>query len=133
VRELRVLKGKERQVDASINETFHTAMPGESGSYDARRRMEQRLAAVRSGGGANGLLGALQAVAAARGTVPGTTVQSLNFHDGMLELTLNAPDAASLDHLSQQLRNGGWQADLVGGSTVGSAYQGRVQIHAQGS
>ena len=62
----------------------------------------------------------------------GASVQSLNFHDGLLELTLNAPDAASLDHLSQQLRNGGWQADLIGGNTVGSAYQGRVQIHSQG-
>ncbi len=131
--ELKVLKGKEHQVDASISDTFHSAMPGESGSNDARRRMEQRLLALRSGGGANGLLGALQALASARGTVAGTTVQSLNFHDGLLELTLNAPDAASLDHLSQQLRNSGWQADLVGGSTVGSAYQGRVQIHAQGT
>jgi len=131
--ELRALKGKERQVDASISDTFHSAMPGESGSNDARRRMEQRLVALRSGGGANGLLGALQAVATARAAVAGTTVQSLNFHDGLLELTLNAPDAASLDHLSQQLRNSGWQADLVGGSTVGSAYQGRVQIHAQGT
>jgi general secretion pathway protein L len=131
--ELKALKGKERQVDASISDTFHSAMPGESGSNDARRRMEQRLLALRSGGGANGLLGALQAVATARGAVAGTTVQSLNFHDGLLELTLNAPDAASLDHLSQQLRNSGWQADLVGGSTVGSAYQGRVQIHAQGT
>ena len=131
--ELKALRSKERQVDASIRETFHSAMPGETSSNDARRRMEQRLAAVRSGGGATGLLGALQAVAAARGAVPGTTVQSLNFHDGLLELTLNAPDAASLDHLSQRLRSDGWQADLVGGSTVGSAYQGRVQIHAQGS
>ena len=106
-------------------------MQGETSTTDARRRMEQRLLAVRSGGG--GMLGALEAVARARGTAPGTSIQSLNFHDGLLELTFNAPDAASLDHLSQQLRNGGWQATLVGGSTVGSAYQGRVQIRAQGS
>jgi hypothetical protein len=45
-------------------------------------------------------------------------------------VTLNAPDAASLDHLSQQLRNTGWQAELVGGTTVGATYQGRVQIHS---
>ncbi len=130
--ELRVLKGKEHEVDASIRDTFHRALPSEPGTTDARRRMEQRLAAVRNGGGSSGLLGALQAVAQARGASAGTSVQSLNFHDGLLELTVNAPDAASLDHLSQQLRNGGWQANLVGGSTVGSAYQGRVQIHAQG-
>ena len=130
--ELRVLKAREHQVDASIRDTFHRAMPAEPGTTDARRRMEQRLAALRNGGGSSGLLGALQALAQARGGSAGTSVQSLNFHDGLLELTLNAPDAASLDHLSQQLRNGGWQADLVGGNTVGSAYQGRVQIHAQG-
>jgi general secretion pathway protein L len=130
--ELRVLKAKEHEVDASISDTFHRAMPAAPGTTDARRRMEQRLAAVRTGGGSSGLLGALQAVAQARGGAAGTSVQSLNFHDGLLELTLNAPDAASLDHLSQQLRNGGWQADLIGGNTVGSAYQGRVQIHSQG-
>lgn len=130
--ELRVLKAREHEVDASISDAFHRAMPAEAGTTDARRRMEQRLAAVRSGGGSSGLLGALQAVAQARGGSAGASVQSLNFHDGVLELTLNAPDAASLDHLSQQLRNGGWQADLIGGNTVGSAYQGRVQIHAQG-
>jgi len=130
--ELRVLKAREHEVDASISDTFHRAMPAEPGTTDARRRMEQRLATVRNGGGSSGLLGALQAVAQALGGSAGASVQSLNFHDGLLELTLNAPDAASLDHLSQQLRNGGWQADLVGGNTVGSAYQGRVQIRAQG-
>jgi general secretion pathway protein L len=129
--ELRVLTSREHEVDASIRDTFHRAMPGEPGTLDARRRMEQRLAAVRHGGGSSGLLGVLQAVAQARAGSAGTSVQSLNFHDGLLELTLNAPDAASLDHLSQQLRNGGWQAELVGGNTVGTAYQGRVQIHSQ--
>ena len=129
--ELRVLKTKEHEVDASIRDTFHRALPTEPGTVDARRRMEQRLATVHSGGGSSALLGVLQAVAQARAGSAGTSVQSLNFHDGLLELTLNAPDAASLDHLSQQLRNGGWQAELVGGNAVGTAYQGRVQIHSQ--
>ena len=129
--ELQLLKSKEHEVDASIRDTFHRAMPSEPGTVDARRRMEQRLAAVRNGGGSSGLLGVLQALAEARAGSGATSLQSLNFHDGLLELTLNAPDAASLDHLSQQLRNGGWQAELVGGNTVGTSYQGRVQIHSQ--
>lgn len=128
--ELRVLESKEQLVDAAIRDTFRSAMPAATSTADARRQMEQRLMAVRSGGGANGLLGALQALAQARS--PDTSLQSLNFHDGQIELTLNARDAASLDHLSQQLRSSGWQADLVGGNTVGNAYQGRVQLHAQG-
>ena len=130
--ELRVLKSREQQVDASTRDTFQRAMPGEPFTPDWRARMEQRLVAARSGGGANGLLGALQALAQARGAAPGTSLQSLNFHDGLLELTVNAPDAASLDHLSHALRDGSWDADLVGSNTVGSAYQGRVQIHTRG-
>jgi general secretion pathway protein L len=131
--ELRVLKGKEREVNTSIRDIFRVAMPGEPLPSDPRRRMEQRVREIHGSGGANGLLGALQAVAQARSVTPGLSVQSLNFHDGRLELTLNAPDAASIGRLSEQLHTTGWQADLVGGNTVGSSYQGRLQIRAQGT
>src|SRR3984885_2450096 len=129
--ELQVLKKRERQVDTSIRETFHQAMPGEVSALDARRRMEQRLLAARGAGG--GLLPALQALALARDSAPGTSVQSLNFHFGSLEMKLSAPDASSLDRLSQSLRSNGWAADLTGGSNVSSGYEGRIQVHANGT
>src|SRR5205807_394538 len=47
VGELQWLKSRERQVDVSIRDAFHAAMPGEPSTLDARRRMEQRLAAAR--------------------------------------------------------------------------------------
>ena len=129
--ELTVLKKREHQVDASIRETFHSAMRGEVSTADARRRMEQRLIAARGAGG--GLLAALQALAQARDAAPGTSVQALNFHNGTLEMKLSAPDAASLDRLSQTLRSSGWQADLTGGTNAGSAYEGRILVHASGT
>jgi general secretion pathway protein L len=129
--ELHYLKTKEREVDASIRDTLHAAMPGEADTQDARHRMEERLLAVRSGG-ATGLLAALEALAYARNSAPGTSVQALNFHDGLLDMKLAAPDAASLGHLSALLRNSGWQAEIQGGNTVGNTYEGRVQIHAGG-
>src|SRR6266566_522933 len=49
--ELQLLKNREHQVDASIRDTFHTAMPGDPNTLDARRRMEQRLNAARGAGG----------------------------------------------------------------------------------
>ncbi len=107
-------------MDASIRETFHSAMPGDAGSADARRRMEQRLGAARGAGG--GLLPALQALAQARESAPGTSVQALNFHGGALEMKLSAPDAASLDRISQSLRSNGWQADLAGGTNAAAGY-----------
>ena len=129
--QLQLLKKREHQVDVSIRQTFHSAMPGEVSAADARRRMEQRLTAARGAGG--GLLPALQALVQAREAAPGTSVQALNFHNGSLEMKLSAPDAASLDRLSQSLRSSGWQADLTGGSNVGSAYEGRIQVRGNGT
>jgi general secretion pathway protein L len=131
VAELTVLKKREHQVDTSIREVLHSALPGETNTLDARARMEQRLAAARGTG--SGLLAALQALAQARGSAPGTTVQALNFHGGALEMKLSAPDAQSLDRLSQSLRSTGWQADLAGGTSAGQGYEGRINVRASGT
>ena len=129
--ELTLLKKREHQLDVSIRDTFHSAMPGDASALDARRRMEQRLLAARGAGG--GLLPALQALAQARDSVPGTNVQSLNFHTGTLEMKLAAPDAASLDKVSQALRNNGWQADLTGGGNTAAGYEGLIQVRSSGT
>jgi general secretion pathway protein L len=129
--ELQVLKKREHKVDVSIRETFHTLMPGDPGVGEPRRRVEQRLNATRGAGG--GLLPALQALAQARDAAPGTSVQALNFHGGAVEMKLAAPDAASLDRLSQSLRSNGWTADLAGGSNAASGYVGSIQMRASGT
>jgi general secretion pathway protein L len=129
--ELQLLKNREHQVDVSIRDTFHTAMPGDPNTPDARRRMEQRLGAARGAGG--GLLPALQALAQARDATPGMSVQALSFHGGALDMKLAAPDAASLDRVSQSLRNNGWLADLTGGNNAGSGYEGHIQVRASGT
>jgi general secretion pathway protein L len=128
--ELHVLKRHERQVDASIRDTFRSSMHTEASASEARRLMERRLTGVRGAG--EGLLPALQALAQARDAAPGTSVQTLNFHGGSLEMKLSAPDATSLDRLSQSLRSSGWHADLTGGSNAGSAYEGRIQMRSGG-
>jgi type II secretory pathway component PulL len=129
--QLHSLHSKEHQVDASIRDTFHLAMPGVQSTADARHRMEQRLQSARGAG--QGLLAALQALSQARDTAPGTSVQALTFRDGTLDLKLSVRDAASLDRVSQSLHNNGWQASLTGGSNAGSAYEGRIQVRAGGT
>jgi general secretion pathway protein L len=130
--ELFMLKRAEKAVDVSIDQAFRAAMPGEQNTINARRRMEQRLAAVRSGGG-TGLLTALGAVASARGAAPGTVVQSLSFRDGALELKIAAPNADSLERVNQALSGNGWEAQFIGGNNVGQGYEGRVQIRPRGT
>ena len=129
--ELQLLKRHERQLDASIRDTFRSSMHTEASAAEARRVMERRIAGGRGAG--EGLLPALQALVQARNTAPGTNVQSLNFHGGALEMKLSAPDATSLDRLSQTLRSNGWQADLTGGNNTGSSYEGRIQMRSRGS
>ena len=129
--ELVLLKRAEKSLDASIDQAFRQAMPGEQSSVDARRRMEQRLLQVRGGGG-QGLLSALGAVVEARGSNPGTTVQALSYRDGALDMKMAAPNADSLDQVSRTLRANGWQADLTSGTAVESGYEGRIQVRPGG-
>ena len=128
--QLAMLSRAERAVDASIAETFRSAMPGEVDTTNARRRMEQRLIAVRGGASGSGLLSALGALVEARSAAPGTTVQSMSYREGTLDLRLAAPNADSIDRINQALRSAGWQADLTSGNVVGNNYEGRVQIKA---
>jgi general secretion pathway protein L len=129
--ELTTLKRSEHTLDASIGDTFRQAMPGESNTLDARRRMEQRLAAAQSGGGTGGLLPVLQALVNARREAPGSTLQALSFRQGTVEIKIAAKDASSLDHVTQSLRSAGFQADLTSGNTTSSGYEGRIQIRAK--
>jgi general secretion pathway protein L len=132
VAELTALKRSEHSLDTSIGDTFRLAMPGESSTLDARRRMEQRLAAAQSGGGPGGLLPVLQALVQARTVAPGATLQALSLRQGTIDTKIAARDASSLDHMTQALRANGWQADLTSGNTTSSGgYEGRVQIRAK--
>jgi general secretion pathway protein L len=126
--ELSLLKSSEHKLDVSLRQAVQTVMPGQSNSPDARKALEQRLAAVRASS-TSGLLPALEALVQAKGAAPGAVVQALSFHNGSVELKVAAPDAASLDRIGQALRNNGWQADLTSGNNVASGYEGHLQVH----
>jgi general secretion pathway protein L len=126
--ELTVLKHSNRRLDAAIGQVFRSAMPGQPDTYEARRQMEQRLAAVRASETSGGLLPALQALVQAHQAAPDAVLEALDFRDGALELKASAPSVESLDRLSRQLRQQGWRAHLVADNPVGSAYEGRIQM-----
>ena len=46
---------------------------------------------------------------------------------------MTAPDAASLDAISQQLRAASWQADIKGLSAAGDSYRGSLQLRKAGA
>ncbi|MFI4885808.1 MAG: type II secretion system protein GspL [Steroidobacterales bacterium] len=130
--ELSVLNHTNSRLDASIEQVFRTAMPGQPDTYEARRQMQQRLAAVRASQASGGFLLALQALVQAHRAAPEAVLEALTFSDGSLELKASAPSVESLDHLSRQLRQQGWRARLVAGNPAGSAYEGRIQMSPGG-
>jgi general secretion pathway protein L len=131
--ELMRLHKSEAALDSGITEAFRVAMPGQQNATNARRRIEQRLLEVRGGGGGGTLLPALSAIATARNAVPSATIEGITFHDGTVDLRITAPDAASLDAIGQQLRAARWQADILGGSSSGDSYRGRLQVRKAGA
>ena len=130
--ELSALRKQETALDASLQDAFRLAMPGQQNATNARRRVEKRLAEIGSGGGGS-LLPALSAIAAARGAAPTAKIEGFTFRDGTLSLRISAPDAASLDAIGQQLRASHWHADIMGGSANGDAYRGQLQIRKAGA
>jgi general secretion pathway protein L len=131
--ELNRLKKNEAALDASIQDAFRAAMPGQQNAINARRRVEQRLGEINSGGAGGALLPALSAIATARNAAPNAKIEGITFRDGTLDLRINAPDAASLDAIGQQLRSSSWQADIMGGSASGESYRGRLQVRKAGA
>lgn len=131
--ELHRLQKTEADLDASIQEAFRTAMPGQQNALDARRRVERRLAELHGSGGSGALLPALSALANARSAVPKATFEGLTFRNGEMDLRISAPDAAALDAISQQLRAANWQADIGGGNSNGDSYRGHLKIRKAGA
>ena len=131
--ELNRLRKIEATLDAGIQDAFRAAMPGQQNSTNARRRVEQRLGEIQSGGARGALLPALSAIATARGAVPNAKIEGITFRDGTIDLRIDAPDAASLEAIGQQLRSSSWQADIMGGSASGDTYRGRLQIRKAGA
>lgn len=131
--ELTRLGKSEAALDASIQDAFRAAMPGQQNAMNARRRVEARLNELHGSGGSGSLLPALSALANARSAAPGATIEGLTYRNGILDLRISAPDAASLDAIGQQLRASNWQADIQGGTSAGDAYRGRLQVRKAGA
>jgi len=132
VAELVVLHRREQALAAAITRVFHRAMPGAGAPYEARRRMQARLAEVRAGRTGSGFFSALGALARARAQVPQTRLETLSFSGGALDLELTAPSIEALNDLVQSLARQGWKARLTSANPAHGGFHGSLHI-ARGS
>ncbi len=124
----------EQQLDASIEQVFRAAMPGEQNALDARRRMEARLQGIRGGSGSGqSLLTALGALGGAVSQVPEASLEALSFRGSVLDLKVTAKDVDSLDRLQRLVTERGMPAELQSSSPRPPGVEGRIQVRGQGA
>ncbi|AWN17303.1 type II secretion system protein GspL [Salinisphaera sp. LB1] len=120
----------DQRVDALHAQTlaaFHDAFPGVQNINDLRVQAEQGIRQLRGKGGAGGLFPLVQAVAAVTGQTDDLQVQSMQYRNGKLNLSLNGKNVKSVE----TLRAGFAQRDDIQLSVQGAdASASGVQIRA---
>ena len=95
---------------------------------DVRSPQRRSRAAV-----TEGLLGTLGTLGAAVSAAPGAQLQSLSYRDGLTDITVEAPDVGTLDHIQEIARSRGFNAQLQGASQKDKNYEGHMQLKGPGS
>jgi general secretion pathway protein L len=129
------LRAQERVVDQQLRSLTSEALPDVQNPGripNLRVAVDNRLRASRAATGA-GLVGTLDALAAAATQSPGTLVESLSYRDGVTDLTVDAPDVATLDRIQQIVSQQGFQATMQGSNQRDQRVQGRLQLKGPGS
>lgn len=78
---------------------FRSAFPDVQNINDLRVQAEQQIRTLRGGGGSAGIFGLLQATAEVTAAMPGITVQTLQYRDGRLYLSMQGDDVQALEAL----------------------------------
>lgn len=132
--EVMALKSEMRSLTEEINTIAGAAMPG-SRLVDPMLQLEQLAASLRgSGPGADGqFLLMLDALGKALVASGGTTLGRLDYRNGLMDLTLTAPDVDTLDKISRLIEQGGLTAEIQSANQRDEGILGRIRISGQTS
>ena len=123
------LHAEQRRLDTAIEQAARIAMPDVERIEDARAQVEQRL----RGAGANdplGLLAQLAAVGGALAGAPGPKLESFDWRDSALDLSLLAPDTDSIARFAQGISERGLAADVTSTTNDERGIQAKVRVAA---
>ncbi len=132
--ELHGARQEARRLDAEISRVYGSIFPGQQPGPQLRRTLEARIRSVAGGGNAQGeMMSLLAALAAARQNVPTATLDAMTYKPGLLQITLSAPDAATLEQFSQALRAGGFGATVASGNQTDLGFKGQIDMKVAGT
>ena len=127
--DLVTLHAEQRRLDTAIEQAARVAMPDVERIEDARVQVEQRL----RGAGADdphGLLAQVAAVGGALAGAPGPKLESFNWRDHALDLSLIAPNTDSIARFAQGINERGLAADVTSTTNNDKGIEAKVRIAA---
>lgn len=130
--EQHLLARQAHELQAEVSETFQSLFPGQRAMGRERELLAREMARLQYGqaAGLMELMGWVGPVIAAQSNL---RVESLNYRSGELELSVSAPDVASLDAVGQQLRSLDLEASVQSATLSGQGANGRVIVRRGGS
>lgn len=121
------LAQRSAELDAAIEQQFRQAFPEVGRIVRPQTQAERELARLRFGQAA-GLLDMMHRLAPVIDGQSQVQVDRLDYRDGVLELSLRAPDVAALEQLEQRLRALDLSAEVQTASLDDQGASGRIRI-----
>ncbi|MGB5538851.1 MAG: type II secretion system protein GspL, partial [Gammaproteobacteria bacterium] len=128
------LSGESEQLQAQIEQTFRTAMPGTQRVVNPRVQMQQQLDRLqRSGNAGADFLALLGKTGSVLKDVQGVELDGISFRAGRLDLDLKIPNLQSLDQLKQALAGSGGLEVEIQSATTGDDQRVQSRLRIQGT
>ncbi|AMN46981.1 general secretion pathway protein L [Steroidobacter denitrificans] len=127
-------RAAEARLDTQITAIYQQLMPGTPvpAADQARRRVEARLAQLRGGNVAQGMMATLAALGEALAEAPGTNIEALSYRDQITDLRVLVPSVETLDRIRQVAGERGVSAKIESANPRDSKFEGRLQLRNPG-
>lgn len=131
-----LLANEKRQLVHNMTEMFQETFGADSTIVDAPLQMRRNVARLRHGAGVTDdadFTPLLEKFSGATAAIPGTTLRTLRYDDGKLDVDLTLPDAAALDTLQSRIAETGLTVQVVDRHEAGSLLNIQLRIAAGGA
>jgi general secretion pathway protein L len=125
------LAEQDRTMQAEIEQIYRETFPNATRVINPRLQMEQQLQALQQAGKGDSLAAFMPLISAGGQAIQdtsGVTIDTLDYLDGRLELSLSARELQAFEAIKQNLKRQGLTADIQSAETRGDDISGRLVV-----
>jgi general secretion pathway protein L len=127
---------EKRQLMSGMTETFRETFGADATIVDAPLQMRRNVARLRHAAGVSDdadFTQLLEKFSGALSTLPGTTLRTLRYGDGKLDIEMTLASAATLDTLQQRIAETGLSVQVMDKHEAGSGLNFQLRVSAGGA